>query len=123
MEINKMLDLNEKFEKLFKIYDSKIEITGILAFTIIIVIGLFVVFIDNREVKVGDNIYYKQIIPKTYRDSFIIFTIIYLFGLYGYGKKKTNTKPEADEILCPECKIPMKKYSWKCKKCGKYFTP
>jgi hypothetical protein len=111
-------DLDERLNKLFKLYDSNIELSGILVFTSIVVFLLIIVLLDNREVIVNDKIYYEQFVQKNYRDGILGFTIVYLFALYLYSKKKTNPNPQATERLCPTCKTEVHS---KCTKCGKNF--
>lgn len=113
-----MWDLEERLNKLFRLYDSKIELSGILVFTSIVAVLLIIVLIDNKEVNLDGKIYYEQFIAKNYRDGILGFTIIYLFALYRYSKKKTNPNPQATERLCPTCKTEVQS---KCTKCGKNF--
>lgn len=115
-----LFDIRDNFDKLFKLYDSKIELSGVLVFTSLLCGVLLIVLVDNREVTIDNNIYYKQFFPKTWRDGVIGFAVLYLLALYVYSKKKTNPIPQGDKI-CLDCNIPMDIQSWKCKRCGKSF--
>ena len=76
--------------------------------------------IDDREIKIGNSVYFKHFIPNNIRQAIILLTIAHLFGLYKYPRKKT-TSPQVEEALCPKCKIQMSLKSWNCKNCGGIF--
>jgi len=65
--------------------------------------------------------YYEHFLPSNYRDSILIFSIIYLFALYTFSKRKIKPSPQVIEALCPVCKIQMEINKWKCPTCKKGF--
>jgi hypothetical protein len=121
LELIGLFDLDEKFNKLYKLYDSKIELSGILVFTAIIGVLLTIVLLDNRETTIENKIFYEQLIPNEYRNLILGIAIIYLFALYVFSKKKIKPTPRVDEALCPICKIQMEIHKWKCPNCKKEF--
>lgn len=111
-----MLDVYEEFQKLYKLYDTKLELSGVLIITIILAGCIIAIWIDDKQ--------NKHSIPDYIRDGIIVSIIAQMFGLYVYSKKKTSHNPEAVDTPCPKCKIQMSltvTKSWKCLHCGGSF--
>lgn len=69
----------------------------------------------------NNKAYFEQLIPKPYRDGFIIFVIIYLLALYRYARIKSTRPPEMIKVICPICKVGMEPFkdSYRCPECGR----
>jgi hypothetical protein len=89
-----LFDLLDKLEKLYKLYDSSIRLSGAVLFTALVGIALLVVLFDNKEVSIEGRVYYEQLIPKSFRDGIISSSILYLIGLALYAKKKSSRPAE-----------------------------
>jgi hypothetical protein len=116
-----LFDIPDKLDKLFKIYDANIRVTGVLLCTTGVALGLLIILFDNREVTANNKVYFEQSIPKPYRDGFVIFVIIYLFALYRYTRIKSTRPPEIIKIVCSICKVEMKPFNdlHRCPECGR----
>lgn len=119
-----MFDILDDFDRLFRFYDRKLEISGLLAFTVILAAYMIIIYFDDSQIKIGDSTYFKHFLPNDFRKIITGLVIAHLFGLYKYSRKKKSSDPDTEQGLCPECKIEMSvtvARSWKCIKCGGSF--
>jgi hypothetical protein len=111
-----LFDIYDNFQKLFKLYDTKLELSGIFVFTIMLIGLVLLIFLDDKEKVIGEDIYFTHFIPDYLRQIVVGLTIAHMLGLYAYSRKKTRRNPEAARI-CPNCGQQMSSI-FNCNSCG-----
>jgi hypothetical protein len=109
-----LLNIFNFFSRASKIYGSKIELSGVLIFTCLVV---------------GANIgvwYGSQFLDWWIEEIIFWGTIAFIFSLYQFAYKKSEHQyPVVDVGLCPKCKVPLLSVvaSYRCEKCGGEWNP
>jgi len=115
--------------KLFNIYETKLEISGVFAFTVFLAFCISLVYPENNTIKIY-NVeypvdYFPIDIPDEIKLIIVIVIILHLFGIYRYtnNKIKKSETPKIEDIVCSKhnCGGKMITSVLKCVKCGSTF--
>jgi hypothetical protein len=86
-------DIYDKFHKLYKLYDKKLEVSGILVFTFLLTLGVLAIWIDDsHSIQIQGVTYYTHQIPDNVRSIIIILVIAHMYGIYAYSKRKKKPR-------------------------------
>jgi hypothetical protein len=101
-----------------KIYSAEIRLSGVLAFTCIVIAANLGVWFDSQNP--------INFIPSEIRDFVFFFTLAFIVSLYVFVRKRTVPQnPIVDVGLCPRCRVPLFSVItlYRCEKCGGEWKP
>jgi hypothetical protein len=86
-------DIYDKFHSLYKFYDEKIEVSGILVCTFLLTLGVFAIWIDDsHSIQIDGVTYHIHQIPDNARFIIMILVIAQMYGLYAYSRRKKKPR-------------------------------